>query len=298
MDNLLPNICFVQCDWAWAPIITLAIIDTLLARKFEMRFIGWDRFWLIVVVPAMVTAYYRFSGRREHVADDGFYTATWDVVYYTIMWITLWTFGCMLTYIAVRIDRPLRDALFVHYDALLQFDWRRWTGFVFSHQQIELLLRITYDSILPQTLGSVIYFAHTRRPDRNDELIRTTMIATVIGAAISGLLPASGPHLNGQYFAWWKTFSAIRQNPVAVVSLDHLEGIIVFPSFHSVAAVLLVYSHRPPVRSFPPVLALNLLMLASIPSEGQHYLVDVVSGAIVAIISIAVVRLISARSQS
>lgn len=275
---------FGRFDWVWVPIIGLGLLDTVLAQRVGIRFLGWERFSLMIIFPAAVAGYYRVSGRSDRLADAG---------YYTTLWLLFSTLGCILTYIAARISLPLRDAQFARYDALLRFDWCQWTGFVASHKIFKFLLAVAYSTILPQTIGSVIYFSHIRRPDRNNDLLWTTMVAAIIATVTSGLLPARGPHSKGQYFEWWATQSAIRDSSFTpAFSLEQLQGIIVFPSFHTVAAILLIYAHRPPVPTFRAVLILNLLMLLSTPSEGQHYLVDVVSGAIVAAVSIAAVRLV------
>jgi membrane-associated phospholipid phosphatase len=252
-----------------------------------MKFVGWERFSLMVAVPAAVASYYRVSGRSDRLADTG---------YYITLWLIFSTFGCVLTYIAARFDLPLRDAQFAHYDALLFFDWGRWSSFVAAHQTFEFALSVAYSTILPQTIGSVFFFSHIRRPDRNDELLRTTIVAAIITTAISGLLPAQGPHLKTQSFDWWVTLDVLRGPAPATFSVQHLQGIIVFPSFHTVAAILLTYAHRPPLRTFGATLILNLLMLLSVPSEGQHYLIDVLSGAVVAAFSIALLKLAGRHS--
>jgi hypothetical protein len=69
-----------------------------------------------------------------------------------------------------------------------------------------------------------------------------------------------------------------------------MEGIITWPSFHAVFAVLTPYVHRPPMRTFVPVAAVNVLMLIAIPTNGCHYLVDVLAGLALAFMSIMVVR--------
>jgi hypothetical protein len=268
--------------WTWVPIIGLGLLDTLLARRFGMRFVGWEKFSLPLAVPAAVAVYYRVSARSDRLANLG---------YYMTMWLAFSILVCILTYLAARIDLPLRDSQFAHYDAVLHFDWYRWASFVASHRKLELLLGLAYSTILPQTMGSVFYFSHIRRRDRNDDLLLTTMIAAVITTLISALVPALGPHLKGQYVEWSATLAAIRNGSASTIKLEHLQGIVAFPSFHTVTAILLVYSHRPPVPSFRAILLLNLLMLMSVPFGGQHYLVDMVAGVFVAAISIAVVRL-------
>ncbi|MGH7814029.1 MAG: phosphatase PAP2 family protein [Candidatus Binataceae bacterium] len=63
-----------------------------------------------------------------------------------------------------------------------------------------------------------------------------------------------------------------------------------FPSFHTALAILFVYSSRPPCRMFIPLFVLNLTMLLAIPFAGDHYLADMIGGAIVVAASILVTR--------
>jgi hypothetical protein len=274
--------CFSRFDRVWVPIIVLGLLDMLLARHFRMHFLGWGAFSLKIAFPAAVACFYRVSGRSDRLADAG---------YYTTLWLAFTLLGCILTYVVARIDLPLRDVEFARYDSLLCFNWYRWASFVDAHKKLEFLLAVAYCSILPQTIGSMIYFCRIQRSDRNDDLLWTTMLAATITTAISAFLPALGPHLKGQYVEWSATLAAIRDGSASTFSLDQLQGIIAFPSFHVVAAILLVYSHRPPLPSFRITAILNLLMLVSIPFAGQHYLVDMIAGAVVAAASIAAVRL-------
>ena len=271
-----------RITWTLAAIVGLALVDAVLARREGMSFVGWERFCLIAAVPGAVAIYYQVSKRSEQLADTGYYISAW---------LAFSVFGCILTYVVARADLSLRDTQLAHCDKLLSFDWHHWTSFIISHRKLELVFALAYSTILPQTLGSVIYFSHVGRPDRNDDLLWTSMLAAIITTILSALVPAMGPHLSGQNVVWSATLAAIRNHSATIFRLEHLQGIIDFPSFHTVAAILLVYSHRPPLRSFHAILTLNVLMLLSIPSEGQHYLVDILSGAIVAATSIAAVRL-------
>jgi len=68
--------------------------------------------------------------------------------------------------------------------------------------------------------------------------------------------------------------------------LSRLQGLISFPSYHTVLAVLLTYAHR---RSLllAPIALVNGIMLFSIPSYGGHYLIDIIAGAAVALLAIS-----------
>jgi membrane-associated phospholipid phosphatase len=62
-------------------------------------------------------------------------------------------------------------------------------------------------------------------------------------------------------------------------------------------AILFTYTHRG-LRTFVPVAAFNILMLLSIPSEGGHYLVDVLGGIAVGLLAILMTRVLPARTPT
>jgi len=141
------------------------------------------------------------------------------------------------------------------------------------------------------TGGLQVTSAIIGRSDRNRELLWAGMLSALITASLSGLLPALGPCLKGDMPKWSAVLVTLRDGSLSRFALLNMAGIVTFPSFHTALAILLVYVHRPPLRSFVPVLILNVVMLVAIPFAGHHYLVDMIAGASVAAISIAIVRL-------
>jgi membrane-associated phospholipid phosphatase len=71
---------------------------------------------------------------------------------------------------------------------------------------------------------------------------------------------------------------ALRDGSMRMIELGEAQGLVTFPSFHTVVAVLLLlgFRHVPYLRWVG--LVLNVLMLVSIPIEGSHYLVDLIAG--------------------
>ncbi len=91
---------------------------------------------------------------------------------------------------------------------------------------------------------------------------------------------------------------ALREGTLVQIALENMQGIITFPSYHTVLAVLLVYVYRGQGRIFLGVVILNILMLLSIPVYGSHYFGDMLAGALIALLSICLVRAATARSSS
>ncbi len=127
---------------------------------------------------------------------------------------------------------------------------------------------------------------------RNTEMLWIAMPALIVTTIVSAFLPAVGPYVHyfGRQTADIVVLMTLRAGGAHTFPIDRMQGIITFPSFHTTLAIIFMYVHRPPSRSFVPVAILNGLMLLGIPSEGHHYLVDMISGAMVAAVCIAAVR--------
>ena len=78
----------------------------------------------------------------------------------------------------------------------------------------------------------------------------------------------------------------LRAGNPSAFDLSRLQGLISFPSYHTVLAVLLTHAHRRS-KLLIPIAAINGVMLLSIPLFGGHYLVDMIAGAAVALLAIA-----------
>jgi len=266
---------------AWTVIVVLGVIDRFWADRAGLTFVGWRAIAPGLGFIGSVAVFYDISGRNRRLAGASHYVA---------LWVGLSIAGCILTYLMATLRLPLRDADLARIDAALGFDWFAWSRFVGAHPLLRLPLAIAYASFLPQIIGSVMWFSHIGRDDRNRELLWAGMLSLLITAVVSGLLPALGPFFPGHAPDWSLALLAIRDGTASKFALGDLKGIITMPSFHTVMAILLIYSHRPPVRSFSLIAILNVMMLLGTPAAGHHYLIDMIAGAAVAALSIAIVR--------
>jgi hypothetical protein len=277
--------------WAWALTLALGVIDWIWADRIGWSFAGGGRILLMLAFLLAIGAIYGYSGRSSRLSDAGNYAA---------LWVAFSAAGATATYLAATLAMPLRDAEFIATDAAIGFHWLAWFDFIHVHPVIQLPLFIAYVSFLPQIVGSILYFAHTRQASRNAEMLWLTMVSLILTTILSAPFPAVGPyvHFFGRPTEDIVVLMSLRSGMEQTVVFNNLQGIITFPSFHTVLAIIFVYVHRPPSRSFVPVTILNVLMLLAIPSEGHHYLVDVIAGAAVAALSIVIVRAAALRRTS
>jgi membrane-associated phospholipid phosphatase len=126
---------------------------------------------------------------------------------------------------------------------------------------------------------------------RLDVLLLAFGFAAAVTVVIAGFMPALSPlahfaitpadHPN-IVLAVPREFEtqalALRDGSMRMIELGEAQGLVTFPSFHTVVAVLLLlgFLHVPYLRWVGFVL--NGLMLISIPVEGSHYLVDLIAG--------------------
>lgn len=268
---------------AWTLTLLLGAVDLIWAERIGLRFTGWIRVECILIFLLTVGFIYGYSGRNRRLGDAGNYAA---------LWVAFSAAGAISTYLAATFAMPLRDAQFVAMDSSMGFHWLDWYRFIEAHRLIQLPLFIAYFTFLPQIIASILYFAHTGQTSRNAEMLWIGMSSLILTTTVSAFLPAVGPYVHyfGHQTADIVVLMTMRAGGAHTFAIDRMQGIITFPSFHTTVAIIFIYVHRPPSRSFVPVAILNGLMLLGIPSEGHHYLVDMISGAMVAAVCIAAVR--------
>ncbi len=228
-----------------------------------------------------------------------------DAGHHAAMWVAFLAVNMVFTYLCATMRMPLQDLAFARINDAMGFDWPRWFLAIMAHPVPRTILSDAYSSLLFQIFGSIIYLAITGRGARNHQLLWAVMLSALISAVVSGLLPAIGPFIPGQMPNFSVALLGVRSGAVSHIDVTDMKGIVTMPSFHTVLAILFTWAHRPPSRSFIPVALLNLVMLISIPFAGHHYVVDMLAGAALAAVTIAIVtamtplpapRLASARA--
>jgi membrane-associated phospholipid phosphatase len=202
--------------------------------------------------------------------------------------------GAILTYLAMAAtSRPMADDTLARADAALGFDWFLWFGLVSSHPKLKLLLALAYNSWPAQGLV-LLGYQSVAEPKRAQEFLLAAMLSIIFITPLMVLLPAVGHHI-ALIEPWRSDILALRDHSMR--QIDEMQGIVTFPSFHTALGVLFPTMYRGR-KWFLPVLALNLLMIASVMTEGAHYAVDMLAGAAIAFLALAAARFMLARCAS
>lgn len=281
--NRFPEAVFVLLMIAVG--LALSTKSNIAFRKFE-----------VLLIPTLVLAgiWLWYVKRRIALLSD--------LAYYPLMLFLSGIAGLVLSYLVVDPGVPVYDNALAKMDSMLFFRWPDWLAFYRAHPWYQGVLQSAYDSWGLQIYGSAFFFAFKGWQSRNRELLRIAIASTVITLAVFHSLPALGPFF---YYSVAPKLEPLLHLPylragtaLTLTPLD-LQGLISFPSFHTVMAITFVYVHRGQGNLTRIIAVLNATMLLATIVCGAHYLVDLLGGLAVAAVSIAFVRVTMAvRSES
>ena len=243
---------------------------------------------------AAIALVYFYTERDERIRDFAHFGAQFLALSLVLI---------PLESLAVSTNAPLAHRSFVALDQGMGLDWVAWAQWVSAHPLIHWALGVAYASIWLQTILAFMFNVHTRSSQRNSELwwiIAFSSLLTIAGGAV---LPASNPWIYNGFagvddFLHAQQFAALRDGTMHVLGLYNTEGLIQLPSFHTVLAIMLAYNFRHHRWLFAAAVVLDTLIILSCPTEGSHYLVDLVAGAAVAVLAIIAVRAWERRLDS
>lgn len=208
-------------------------------------------------------------------------------------------FSILLTYAAMTTEFPYRDSELYALDQIIGFDRGAYSRFFDRYPLLDDMIGIAYLSFLPQ-FAFVPMILHVRAQGaRAQRFLLATGLALLLTVTISVFVPAVDAYvyvditptvfskISDTIYTQVPTLEALRAGTLDMIALDDLEGLITFPSFHTAGGLLFIWALWPLRYLRWPALALNTALIAATPTDGAHYFVDLIGGAIVAGLSIA-----------
>jgi hypothetical protein len=284
---------FFFLNWlSWA--VTLATIAALVvAYKSSPVTVSLDQVPESLAIAGLSLAVFAFY----RIYRDSFFVLSATSALSTIASFTF--IGPVVCYAAIHLgsSAPLWSAQLAWVDEhILGLDWPFLLKWVADHGIIANLLCVAYASSLFQAICAVFILSATGQVRRLQTVVLTFQLTLISCALVAICLPAmdqftfrqievaDGSHWIPQTaVAYVDDFVRLRtERPV--VSLDNTQGVITFPSFHAVLALLLSWAFwkTPKVRWV--ALCLNATMLLATPICGGHYFIDIVAGLLLAIV--------------
>jgi membrane-associated phospholipid phosphatase len=279
----------------WLVIVVILALDGLGLAHYGLRLTlaGLASGAGALVVFAAIAALYSYWRPDERIVD---------LAHCAAQLIALFAATGAFSYVVTAANLPLANAAIAAADHALGFDWLSWFGWVERHPGLRVVLQLVYPSAIAQMVMIACYLCLGGQPERSRELVWTIMLSLLVIVPLSGLLPVENAWTFYDVGAFFDTaslvdFDRLRSGQLHDVDLRQLQGIISFPSFHTALGVIFTYVVRKRRLVLLPVAVLNAAMIASVPTEGGHFLVDVIAGAAVAAAAIWAAARIEAMLQ-
>jgi PAP2 superfamily protein len=220
-----------------------------------------------------------------------------------VMQASLFSFvAAAFSYLVLTLRAPLMDQEFSALDQSLGFDWLAWATWIYRHPRLNQILILAYESMAPQFFLALALFPLLGKQRYVSELCSAAVVALLIVIPVSGAIPALGPwvyyEVGIKETIWLPDVLALRDGTMTVLGEHAFSGIVCCPSFHTALAILFVYAARWNRGLLLTVGALNGLLLLSVPSVGNHYLIDVIAGLLVAGVAIAAAGWVESRTAA
>ena len=195
------------------------------------------------------------------------------------------------------------DAVLARADLALGFHWPQMMQAVADHPGLLWVLQLAYGVLLPEIALAVIVLGTL---GRITSLYRF-VLAVAIGALISILIWTLAPSLGAMSVytldptmiaklhvvtdgAYGQALVRMLHDGPGLITPDEIKGMIGFPSYHAVLALLLAWYFRDVRWLRWPVLVLNVIVIAATPIEGGHHWLDVFAAAPIALLAIVAAR--------
>jgi membrane-associated phospholipid phosphatase len=137
---------------------------------------------------------------------------------------------------------------------------------------------LIYFSVIPQTMLLLVWLGFRNDP-RLTRFLHRFIVCGLVTAACFYFMPAIGT-THVEPTAWniapMDVLLQLRSGELTTFGWRAVEGIVTFPSFHAIWALLLILA-----MPTWPMIILNGLMIISTVTTGGHYAIDVVAGMLV-----------------
>lgn len=245
---------------------------------------AWSGFFWKAITPSLLFFFYGIYIRSESPRASTF---LWGIGFFSLC-----VFTNMLIADAIQATPfPPIDPLLVKMDRFMGINTPALMTWTHNHPRIHHLFVNAYYSLLIELMGTLLILTvfSARKPLTIFYLAQLSTI--LIGALIYYFFPTMAPSgvFHCPYFTATQKDTSLRfyeLHHFLKVTVTENCGLIAFPSFHVVWAILLTNCYRDIKILFYPVAIWNTVIIISTVFLGWHYFVDVIGGAVLAIAGI------------
>jgi hypothetical protein len=207
------------------------------------------------------------------------------------------------------LANPLIDPVLIQLDSALGYHWPGLIAWLATYPSLAKVLGYVYHSSLLQILLTIFLLAALSRGDALYRFLLVGIFTLILAVAIWWFIPSIGPSAfqsipeahrlaTGLYYspAYGEFLRSLVEVGPRQISPEIITGVVAFPSYHMIMALMVVWYTRG-TFAFLPVALVNAAMIPATLSHGGHHLVDIFGGLAVFAVGVWIAnRLIRPRS--
>ena len=216
----------------------------------------------------------------------------------------------IIAHAGLRLQFALADPIFAQADRALGIDTPGLVLAVAHRSWLAALLGAAYNSIFPGCFVTALWLGWQCERGRLARFVTGFVLSVQVAALVSVFVPARGniafagleqlsghglPPGSGTYFL--AAFDRFRGGTDPLLDIWTLNGVVCFPSFHMVMALLVAAAFRGQPLLGPAIGGWCGLVAVSTIPNGGHYVIDVLAGAGLWAATLLLARAPSARRQ-
>lgn len=258
--------------------------------------IDWRRYQILfgLALPLVAGAAYYSRSRLEPALSAMLACSAFMIVFAAA--------ASLASYLLITVAGPRIDGLLAEADAAIGFHWSAAMAFAADHPLLNRILGLAYMSVMPQTVVLVLSLGARGNLEDLYGLVLALAYGAIVTLAVWTPFPSFGAfsvfslpddiasrlNLVAGFDYAHDLLQMLKDGP-GFISPGELRGIIGFPSYHTLQAVVLAWYARRSVLRWP-ALGLNAAVLMAIPIHGGHHIVDLLGGLVVAALAIVMAR--------
>ena len=211
--------------------------------------------------------------------------------------------GIAATYLIPGLEMPFMDSTFARIEQSIGYDFPSFVQWAVANEWVQNLACIIYSEVTKLIVFTVVfYLVMTKRIEEFERIASFIVISVILTVMVAIFFPA------GSVFAYYQIpleaetklltavgadynlyYARVRAGDLSMLA-EGFRGMVAFPSFHTVLGLMSVFYLRSNLWLMVPVAVLAALMIATTPLIGGHFLVDIVGGIVVALVSYRLVE--------
>lgn len=217
----------------------------------------------------------------------------WTLLFLNFTWINM----RVLNHLVMTTALPFQDDALAWADRMIGFDWLAVFNIIAERPWLIAVLNSVYYSLTPLSVVAMVLLIAMGQIEKAALFLESFLVVAVLCIVIGLAFPALGTFVHfglqlqdypnfetapGTFFV--SALHKVRM-PEGEILLDpmSLAGLAAFPSLHTAAAVVLGLAFRQ-TRLAKPAAVYAGLIIAATPVFGGHYAVDLLAGALLAVV--------------